>query len=1229
MSAWPRWSLAGEPAALAKYVQPGAVAEHLALPGSSSSDPAIRLAEVYRVLAAAGIRYAHEAPSDEPGRRQVIRTPEQVLWSPRHGTCLDLAIVLAGAALVAGLHPIIIIVAPAGREPAHALVGFWMADDDSLPLGAAAGVWSHRPPRLDDLVQTRWDEPADLVVLDPVGFAMALPGTTVPGAGLDLPAAVQRGAGLLAERGWLLGVDIATLWRAQDALTLPSRPATDPLRAGYVEPADDGPLRLLRADYGLIPFVDRAELAELQDFCRRIAASDRTGVVVLTGAGGAGKTRLALELAETLSAAGWHAGLLRPAATPDDLAWLGSGVAPLLVVVDYADAQVPRAQQVLAAMQARLQRRPAVVLLTARSAEGSWWRDVITDLRDNGHPHEVHHQPLPPHHPAGTTILRETMSLLGHDDAQPPDVEHLEGIIANRLTTLDFVLLGWFATTNGGPAPTGLDALYDSALEHELSYWRRAWSRIQPASEAPDTLLRKAAAFVTLLAPAPDEAAVGNCLGSLSEAGPDRVHDIARTLIVCLSPGPGEQLSVRPGPVADHLIRTLLRRDRAALTTLLTGLSPEAARPALYRLNRATRADDAADAAALMAEVVRAAPALWRRLFMIAYFQTGPALRAMMEIVGDDGIVPLDELAGLIPPEHPALWQLGLATDRLRLQRLRLDSDADAPLIAGAVSSLAIRLSKAGDLDGALTAATDSVRLARELAAGDESHRRLLGRTLSNLSNRLSELRQHDAALAAARESADIERALADGGHNHELGVALDILGVRENDAGDVAAALAASTEAIAHHRAAAPAAGTDRYAEFAASLYFHSDYLAAAGEHEAALRAAEESVGMARIAAEHDPVQVVRLAEALRTLSARQQTLDMAPAAVTTIEEAIALSRILAGAHPSHYRPMLGQYLLAAAGADAAAGDRATAQHRVVEAVDVLRECRRDGAAPGPLVPALLDLSERHAFDGRFDASLDAAREALDTCRASASEGPARDALLAACLYTLSERLAARLDHAGALHAAEECVALMRTPAADMEGLASALRMLAFRQHAAGDNRAARAALTEAAGLYREMAAGDAPPADLPRCLKALTDLHVAAADLDAALLTITESVDTYRSLDDPLLAEELASALNALSYVQRRTGDVAGALATNLEAVAHLRQSPESRGQQTELALSLSNLSNRYAEIGLVRKARAAIDEAVEIYRSLGADQDAELRPSLTIALPNQSARYSGGRG
>jgi hypothetical protein len=52
---------------------------------------------VYAGLAAKKIGYAYAAAGAEAGM-QVIRPPEQVLWAPRHATCLDLAVVLAGRA---------------------------------------------------------------------------------------------------------------------------------------------------------------------------------------------------------------------------------------------------------------------------------------------------------------------------------------------------------------------------------------------------------------------------------------------------------------------------------------------------------------------------------------------------------------------------------------------------------------------------------------------------------------------------------------------------------------------------------------------------------------------------------------------------------------------------------------------------------------------------------------------------------------------------------------------------------------------------------------------------------------------------------------------------------------------------------------------------------------------------------------------------------------------------
>lgn len=61
--------------------------------------------------------------------------------------------------------------------------------------------------------------------------------------------------------------------------------------------------RFLRPEEQVVPFRARPELEELVAWCTR---GGRAGVRLVTGDGGAGKTRLALRLGEVLAASGWQ-----------------------------------------------------------------------------------------------------------------------------------------------------------------------------------------------------------------------------------------------------------------------------------------------------------------------------------------------------------------------------------------------------------------------------------------------------------------------------------------------------------------------------------------------------------------------------------------------------------------------------------------------------------------------------------------------------------------------------------------------------------------------------------------------------------------------------------------------------------------------------------------------------------------------------------------------------------
>ena len=57
--------------------------------------------------------------------------------------------------------------------------------------------------------------------------------------------------------------------------------------------------RFLRPEEAVVGFRDRPELADLLDWC---AAPGRVAVRLVTGSGGAGKTRLALRLGQEMAA---------------------------------------------------------------------------------------------------------------------------------------------------------------------------------------------------------------------------------------------------------------------------------------------------------------------------------------------------------------------------------------------------------------------------------------------------------------------------------------------------------------------------------------------------------------------------------------------------------------------------------------------------------------------------------------------------------------------------------------------------------------------------------------------------------------------------------------------------------------------------------------------------------------------------------------------------------------
>ncbi|GAB2996054.1 hypothetical protein GCM10027184_58480 [Saccharothrix stipae] len=597
-------------------------------------------------------------------------------------------------------------------------------------------------------------------------------------------------------------------------------------------------------------------------------------VLLVHGAGGSGKTRLANAFAGFAHARGWAVAQAVESA-PGGAAATGTG--PVLVVVDYAERWgVDTLLTMIGALPVDFPGRPLRVLLLARSP--AVW-PALADRLDRlpaALPEPVELGDLVPpadRHRAFTDAARAFARVLGRPgrEVTGPDlpvpelpvpdlpVPDLSADEYGSALTLHMAALA--AAYDGQPDPAGLS---DYLLRHEGRFW--------PAERRAEAAT---AVFLATLHGPLDTAAARELLGRAGVADLLDWHASlypppSRTALVPLRPDRfGEDFvarHLRDDPRAVELFDRVPPNRRCLVVLTAAAERHEHVREVLFGLlERNPGLADRAGAALLELVVRHASRELCA---LVLDRQTDNRVEVA------DVVVRLTRrvVVGL-PPDTPA-------AERARL-----------------LSLLTVRLGEVGEHEDAVETAREVVRIFERLGDRGPSGRMTEAAIAAlNLGRALLDAGRPDEAIEPTLRAADLFRVLHEQDGRHWLYVALTLnqLDSVMSVTGNPAQAVTLGELAVDAFRRLEGPGARPRLAE---TLNTSSLDLLSVGRSREAVARAAEAVELARLeVAEDRAVHLDMLARCVRTLGHVRTVAGDRPGALAALAEAVELSRELAG---------------------------------------------------------------------------------------------------------------------------------------------------------------------------------------------------------------------------------------------------------------------------------------------------------------------------------------------
>lgn len=694
-------------------------------------------------------------------------------------------------------------------------------------------------------------------------------------------------------------------------------------------PENAAPGKLLTAAYEVIPFDQkgrREELDFLADWCKD---EKRENVLLLTGEGGSGKTRLMIEWCRHLRHQGWHAGFLRRDRKAEDLDPLLEGVAPRLVVVDYAETRLEAVEPLLLKMGLTAEGggpKLRLVLLARRPSE--WW----TNLPRQGHevedlllrsPEPRAITPLIPNDPEekkrAFQMALEGFSLqMGH---KPPRDFHTPDLTRREFERVLYLHMAALAAIRGERIESAEGALQQT-LAHERLFWDQQVSSLRLdgawTPSVKDALASAVAAF-TLVGGAKSRHHAQTILGRLLKDSSLQTQHLAALLGLLRQLYTGREEDGRyidplqPDLLGEELTAHTLHTDGGFLGRILGGSDLHESYSVLTVLTRlAQRRKSFED---WIGFALRSQLKPLARVALDVAIETGDPIGTQLAAVLEesdsiDVIVQVQKLSddNKFSFSVPLLEVAYVATKRaisfFQARRNELTEEEQSEY-ASLYDHLGTRLSRIGRPQDALEATKEAVQILRHLVQQrPDAFLPTLAGSLSNLGARLNAVGRKKEALDAINEAVQILRRL-DQQQPHllrpDLAMSLDNLGNMHSLFEQREDALAATEEAVKIFRRLVKL--DDFRPDLAISLNNLGNRLSEIGRTEDALGAIDEAVQIHRSLVQQRPDAFrTHLARSLNNLGIVLGKLERNADAFKAFEEAIQALSFFFQRHPAAF---------------------------------------------------------------------------------------------------------------------------------------------------------------------------------------------------------------------------------------------------------------------------------------------------------------------------------------